>query len=142
MKKLKIKNNPKVKSVFAKYPVPVRKKMLAMRELIIETAKETDQVSSLEETLKWGEPSYLTPIGSTVRIDWKEKTPDQYAMYFQCTSRLVETFKLVFGSKFQYEGNRAIIFKMNKKIPVEELKACIQAALTYHKVKNLQTLGI
>lgn len=142
MKKLKIKINPKVKSVFARYPDPVRKKMLVLRELIIETAKETDRVSSLEETLKWGEPSYLAPIGSTVRIDWKEKTPDQYAMYFQCTSRLVETFKLVFGSKFQYEGKRAIIFKMNKKIPVGELKACIRAALTYHKVKNLQTLGI
>lgn len=118
------------------------KKMLFLRELIIETAKETDQVNCLEETLKWSEPAYLTPIGGTVRIDWKEKTHDQYAMYFQCTSRLVETFKLVFGSKFQYEGNRAIIFKLNKKIPVEELKACIQAALTYHKVKNLQTLGI
>jgi hypothetical protein len=142
MKKLKIKISPKVKTVFARYPVPVRKKMLALRELIIETAKETDQVSSLEETLKWGEPSYLTPIGSTVRIDWKEKTPDQYAMYFQCTSRLVETFRLIFNKKFQYEGKRAIIFKMNKKIPVEELKACIRAALTYHKVKNLQTLGI
>ena len=142
MKKLKIKINPKVKTVFARYPDPVRKKMLFLRELIIETAKETDQVNSLEETLKWSEPAYLTPIGSTLRIDWKEKTPDQYAMYFQCTSRLVETFRLVFGSKFQFEGNRAIIFKMNKKIPVEELKACIQAALTYHKVKNLQTLGI
>lgn len=116
--------------------------MLSLRELIIETAKETEQVSSLEETLKWGEPSYLTPVGSTVRIDWKEKTPDQYAMYFQCTSRLVETFRLVFGSKFQYEGKRAIIFKMKQKIPVEELKACIRAALTYHKVKSLQTLGI
>lgn len=142
MKKLKIKINPKVKSVFAKYPVPVRKKMLALRELIIETAKETDQVSNLEETLKWGEPSYLTPIGSTVRMDWKEKIPDQYAMYFQCTSRLVETFRLVFNKKFQHEGKRAIIFKLNKKIPVEELKACIRAALTYHKVKSLQTLGI
>lgn len=142
MKKLKIKINPKVKPVFAKYPDPVRKKMLTLRELIIETAKETDQISNLEETLKWGEPSYLTPIGSTVRIDWKEKSPDQYAMYFKCTSRLVETFRLVFNEKFQYEGKRAIIFKLNQKIPVEELKACIRAALTYHKVKNLQTLGI
>jgi hypothetical protein len=142
MKKLIIKINPKVKSVFARYPAPVKKKMLALRELIIETAKETDQVSSLEETLKWGEPSYLTPIGSTIRVDWKEKSPDQYAMYFQCTSRLVETFRLVFNKKFQYEGKRAIIFKMNQKIPAEELKACIRAALTYHKVKSLQTLGI
>ena len=75
-------------------------------------------------------------------MDWKEKTPDQYAMYFQCTSRLVDTFRLVFGRTFQYEGKRAIVFQINQKIPESELKACIKATLTYHNVKGLITLGI
>ena len=110
--------------------------------MILETAKETDGISRLEETLKWGEPSFVTKNGSTLRVDWKEKTPDQYALYFQCTSRLVDTFRLVFNDIFQYEGKRAIVFQLNEKIPKEELKACIKATLTYHKVKHLITLGI
>jgi hypothetical protein len=75
-------------------------------------------------------------------MDWKEKSPDQYAMYFQCSSRLVNTFRLVFDHTFQFEGNRAILFHLDQKLPVEELKECIKASLTYHKVKHLQTLGI
>lgn len=93
-------------------------------------------------TLKWGEPSFVTKIGSTLRMDWKSKAPDQYALYFQCTSRLVDTFRMVFNHKFHYKGNRAIVFRLNQKIPVMELKECIKATLTYHEVKHLITLGI
>lgn len=142
MEKLELKSNPKVDEIFANYPDFVRGKMLFLRELVIETAEETEGVDKLEETLKWGEPSYVTKNGSTLRMDWKEKAPNQYAMYFQCTSRLVDTFRMVFDHKFQYEGNRAIVFQLNQKVPIEELKECIKASLTYHKVKHLMTLRI
>lgn len=142
MGKLELITSPKVDVVFANYPEFVREKMQLLRELVIETAEESEGVYKLEETLKWGEPSFVTKDGSTLRMDWKEKTPDQYAMYFHCTSRLVDTFRLVFNHKFQYEGKRAIVFQLNQKIPKAELKECIKAALTYHKVKELITLGI
>lgn len=142
MKSLEIKSNPEVELVFEKYPKAVRNKMLFLRDLVIETAKEIEGLNMLEETLKWGEPSYLTKNGSTLRMDWKSKRPDQYAMYFKCTSRLVETFKMVFTNKFDFEGNRAIVFNMDDKIPKDELKHCIKATLSYHKVKHLPTLGI
>ena len=142
MGKLIIKRSPKVDKVFANYPDTVRDKMQFLRDLVIETAEETKEIAELEETLKWGEPSFVTKNGSTLRMDWKARAPNQYAMYFQCTSRLVETFKLVFDHKFQYEGNRAIVFQLNQKIPAKELKECIKASLTYHNVKNQITLGI
>ena len=142
MKDLQIKINPEVKLVFDNYPDSVRNKMFALRELVLETARETDNITNIAETLKWGEPSYLTKSGSTIRIDWKSKTPDQYAMYFKCTSRLVEVFKMIFNNRFEFEGNRAIIFRLNDKIPIDDLKYCIKAALTYHRVKHLPTLGI
>lgn len=142
MGKIKIIRSPKVDNVFANYPDTVRDKMNFLRELVIETAEETEGLKDLEETLKWGEPSFVTKQGSTLRMDWKEKTPNQYAMYFQCTSRLVETFRLVFGNKFQFEGNRAIVFQLKENIPVMELKECIKASLRYHTVKHLMTLGI
>ncbi|WP_310991031.1 DUF1801 domain-containing protein [Aequorivita marina] len=142
MGKLNRITDPKVSTVFANYPEFVRAKMQHLRGLVIETAEETEGVTKLEETLKWGEPSFVTKNGSTLRMDWKEKSPDQYAMYFQCSSRLVNTFRLVFDHKFQYEGNRAIVFQLDQKIPELELKECIKATLTYHNVKKLITLGI
>ena len=142
MKDLKIKTNPEVELVFSNYPESIRVKVLILRDIVIETAKEIDGLSMLEETLKWGEPSYLAINGSTLRIDWKSKTPNQYAMYFKCTSRLVETFKIIFKNTFDYEGNRAIVFQMEDDIPRDALKDCIKATLAYHKVKHLPTLGI
>lgn len=139
---MQVNMNPEVKLVFDKYPGPVRAKMLRLRELVLETALETNGITMLEETLKWGEPSYLTKGGSTIRMDWKAKTPDQYAIYFKCTSRLVETFKKTFDQLFEFEKNRAIIFKLDDEIPRNQLKSCIKTALTYHNVKHLPTLGM
>ncbi len=137
-----LKSNPAVELVFNKYPVTVKSKLLKLRKLVIETAQETVEINALEETLKWGEPSYLTKIGSTVRMDWKQKTPNQYALYFKCTSRLVETFKTVYKNTFCFEGKRAIVFQLKDDLPEKELKQCIKAALTYHKIKHLPDLGL
>ena len=139
---LELHSNPEVEKVFSNYPKLVQKQMYALRELVLETAKEIEEITKLEETLKWGEPSYITKTGSTLRMDWKAKTPTQYALYFKCTSRLVETFKLHFKNTFTYEGKRAIVFNLEDKIPKEALKHCIKATLMYHKVKHLPTLGI
>ena len=142
MSDLQIKTSPEVARVFNNYPESIKDKIWALRELVIQTAKEIEEVRELEETLRWGEPSYITKLGSTIRMDWKPKSPDTYAIYFQCTSRLVETFRMLFKDRFEYEGKRAIVFGLQDEIPVEELTYCIKAALTYHKVKHLPTLGI
>lgn len=137
-----LKSDPRVKSVFDNYPEQVQTQMLNLRKLVLETAADIDGLGLLEETLKWGEPSYIAKKGSTLRMDWKAKKPDQYAMYFKCTSRLVETFRTIYGARFNYEGNRAIVFALDEKVPEIELKTCIAATLTYHKVKSLPMLGL
>jgi hypothetical protein len=139
---MKIKSNKEVQKVLDNYPKNVRIKLLSLRRLISDTAEESDEITEIEETLKWGEPSYLNKFGSTLRMDWKSKKPEQYAMYFKCTSKLVPTFKNVFGNKFDYEENRAIVFKLEDEIPELELKKCIKATLLYQKVKNIPNLGI
>ena len=131
--------NADVAAVFDRYPERMREKLLFLRRLIIETAATTDGVGELEETLKWGEPSYLTPqtkSGSTVRIDWKKKKEDEYAMYFKCTTTLVESFREKYPTEFKYGGNRSIIFNEEDDVPVEALKDCIAMALTYHLRKK------
>ncbi len=117
MSKLKITTNPEFEAKLESYPDFVRDKLKDLRTLVIETAEEIPEITDLEETLKWGEISFVTKTGSTLRMDWKKKTPNQYQMYFKCTSRLVETF-------------------------VAELKKCIKATLMYHKVKEDLTLEL
>lgn len=142
IRKLTIKTDERVEPQFAAYPDAIRPRMKTLRQLIVETAEEIESINEIEETLKWGEPSFLVKKGSTVRIDWKEKAPDQYAVYFKCTSKLVPTFREVFGDTFQYEKNRAIVFSVDEEVPVKELKACVALALTYHRVKHLPLLGL
>ena len=142
MSKLSITTNPALRTVFEDYPDHIRPKLEKLRNLVLETAEETENLTQLEETLKWGEPSYLAKKGSTIRMDWKAKTPNQYAMYFKCTSQLVPTFKVIYPHLFQYEGTRAIVFQLDDPVPEEALKHCIKAALTYHRVKHLPLLGM
>ena len=131
-------DNPAVARVFESYPPSVRPKMLALRQLILETAASTSGVGTLEETLKWGEPAYVTSqtkSGSTVRIDCKKSNPKQYAMYFHCQTNLIETFRRLFPREFKFEGNRAIVFDETDTVPTDSLAFCISVALTYHLKK-------
>lgn len=138
---MKFSENPKVKDKFESYPGFVQKRMYALRNLVIQTASEVEGVEKLEETLKWGEPSYVTKNGSTIRMDWKESKPDEYAMYFHCQTKLVDTFKELYRDHFKFEGNRAIVFSCTEKVAENELKHCISIALNYHKLKHLPLLG-
>lgn len=134
-------NNPEVAAVFDSYPKHIRDKLMVLRQLILETAAATDRVGDIEETLKWGEPSYLTPqtkSGSTIRLGWKAAEADHYAMYFKCTANLVPAFRERFPTEFTYGGDRSIVFKLDEQVPVKELRSCIALALTYHLNKKLE----
>lgn len=133
--------NPIVAQKFSDYPDSIREKLLFLRRLILEAAAELDGIGEVEETLKWGEPSYVTKTGSTIRIDWKRTDSGKYAMYFNCRTSLVETFKELYPARFRFEGNRAIVFDENDAVPVGELKHCVSMSLNYHRIKHLPMLG-
>jgi Domain of unknown function (DU1801) len=123
----------------AHYSAPVRKKLAALRALVLETAKTTPGVGRIEEALKWGQHSFLTPetgSGSTIRIDGKRKDKDGCAMFFHCQSGLIEMFKDIYGQQLKYEGKRALIFRSGEELPVETLRHCIALALTHHLRKT------
>ena len=124
-----------VKHKFEQYPDHVRPKMEKLRSLIYEVAENTDGVGQITETLKWSEPAYLTTkpkSGTTIRMDWKDRNPDQIGMYVNCNTSLVETYRTMFTDELEFEGNRAVLFPVDKPLPEEALKICIQMALRYH----------
>ena len=127
-----------VKSVYNGYPAKPRQQLLRIRELILETAAATPVVGELEETLKWSEPAYLTSkskSGSTIRLGWKEKNPEKVAMYLNCQTTLVDTYRSLYP-ELQYEGNRAVLFDVDRPLPEKALRHCIEMALTYHSAKK------
>ncbi len=124
------------------YQPRATKKLKQLRKIIVDTANATAGVDRLVETTKWGEPSYLTKTGSTIRMDWKEKTPDKYYLFFICNTELVSTFRIMLGDELQFEGDRAIVLELKDPIPSAAIKRCVQLALTYKKVKHLPMLGV
>ena len=132
-------DNAHVAAVFRSYPRGVAAKLRALRRLILEVAAVTEGVGEVQESLRWGQPSYLTArprSGSTIRIDRVKSRPGRYAMYFHCRTTLVETFKRRYPGTFRYEGNRPILFEADEKVPVGVLSRCIALALTYHRSRG------
>lgn len=130
--------DPRVASLFKTYPPSLRARLMALRELLLDTAARTAGVGRLTETLKWGQPSYLTEetgSGTTVRID-RLKGDGGYAIYFHCQSGLVGQFRELYPDTFTYEGQRAMHFSAKDRLPVRELRHCIALALTHHLRKK------
>lgn len=141
MAKKRVFTNPEVEAIFESYPSGLKRKLLFLRQLIFDVASRTDGVGALEETLKWGQPSYLTTeskSGSQIRIDQVASKTETYAMYFHCQTTLVDTFREMYRDQFVFDGNRSIIFTVNDALPVMELSHCISLALTYHLRKKLK----
>lgn len=130
--------NADVARVLKAYPPEVRAKLKAVRELILATAAADNAIGPLTETLKWGEPAYLTEksrSGSTIRMGWKAAYPDQFAIYLNCQTTLVDDYRTLFP-ELKYDGNRAILFDVAEPLPEAAVEACIQMALTYHLNKK------
>lgn len=132
--------NSEIQAKFDSYPRKARDQLLNVRRLILSTAKDNG-LGAVEETLKWGEASYLVKGGSTIRINWKPKDPDVIKVYFHCQTVLVETFKEIYREDFKYEGKRAIVIPLNAKVEKGPLGHCIRLALEYHSIKHLLLLG-
>ena len=114
---------------------------MQLRQLVLDTAAELAEVDEVKDTLKWGEPSYVTKTGSTIRLGWKASRPDECRLLFHCRTKLVDAFKELYRDALTFEGNRAIVLHKTADLPIVPLKHCISMALTYHRRKKLPLLG-
>jgi Domain of unknown function (DU1801) len=125
-----------VTAAFSAFPAGVRARLLEVRDLIFETAAAIGSVGPLTETLKWGEPAYLTQAtgsGSTIRLGWFRPSERACAVLFNCRTTLIDDFRSQFPDVFAYEKNRAILLDAGEPLPEAALRSCLGMALTYHR---------
>lgn len=108
-----------------------------LRRLVLDTAAAANGVGPIEESLKWGEPSYAPlkkGIGSSVRI--APRRDGKVSMNFICHTGLVAKFRELYPDALGFEGNRTIVIDPDTPLPEAELRHCIGMALTYHRSKS------
>ncbi len=123
------------RSAWEGLPEQMAERLVQLRQLVLEVARENPAIGPLEETTKWGEPAFLTSAtgsGTTVRINRHKKSTDKYALYVHCQTDLVERYRQLYGEELTFDGNRAVLFDSKEELPVDAVKHCIAMALTYH----------
>lgn len=124
-----------VAEAFARVPGSVQPRLLEIRCLIFELSEGMETVGPIAETLKWGEPAYLTQItrsGTTIRLGRSRSAPNDAAIFFNCQTSLVEEFRMQFADEFRFEKNRAVIIPHELALPENAVRLCLGRALTYH----------
>lgn len=122
-----------ISQAMARYQPSSRAVLEVVRDLVFEAADEHPQIGPVSETLKWGEPSYLTPVtkaGSTLRLSQTRKD-EKPALFVNCKTDLIAQFRTLYPDTFMYDGVRALIVDGPPEMVREELKHCIALTLTY-----------
>jgi hypothetical protein len=122
-----------VEKAFAAFPTEALKTAFALRDLIFDVAAQTPQAGPIEETLRWGQPAYLTSqtrAGSSLRIGLMKT--GEVAIFAHCATTIISTYATTFPEMDRIEGNRAVVFSSADDIVPERLRLLIQHGLTYH----------
>ncbi len=120
-----------VAAAIADYPDAQRDTFMALRALVYEIAQRTEGVSPVEETLKWGQPAFVTRSGTTVRLAAARGDDGAVGVYTSCQTPLVADFATEHGDRFLYDAGRGIHVVAGRPIPALELADFLESALTY-----------
>ncbi len=128
-------HGPDVENVFNGYSHSIRNRLMWLRQAIFDEAATREDVGPLEETLKWGQPSYLTVktgSGTTIRIDQCKLDAGHYGMFVHCQTSLIASYRDLYGDRLLYDGKRCVKFDVNADPPESMVRHCIALALIYH----------
>lgn len=127
-----------VSAAFLNWPVSLRGVLHPVRDLVFEVGNRTPDCGQIVETLKWGQPAYLTEkprTGTTLRLGPAPEAPGRGALFVHCSTTLIADFQAQYRDLFEYSGNRALILPTALGERREALAHCIALGLTYHKRK-------
>lgn len=118
-----------VESAFGQLPADIRPTLARLRVLIFAVA-EAEGAGPVEEALRWGEPAFIAPRGSTIRLG-RAKT-GAAALFVNCRTSLIEDFRPIAPEGSRFEGTRAVLFDPGQHIDEAALSILVARALSWH----------
>ena len=128
---------PNVARVLDACPPAARAHLKRLRALILSTAAGLPETGWITETLKWGQPAYLTErtkSGTTIRLGWDEAGA-RLSLFVHCQTTLVDEWRAHYSDQLTLVSTREISIPTNSPLPEAPLKHCVAMALTYHSRK-------
>lgn len=119
---------PATEAFLAAAPEAARAGLVALRELVLRVAEEAG--IALREDSRWGQPAFLAPKGTAIRIGVPKGAG--FALFVHCQTRLIEDFRAGPGAGMRFEGTRAVLFDRVEEIDAAALAILIGDALAYH----------
>lgn len=106
--------------------------LLRLRDLIFDVASGLPEIGDLSETLRWGQPAYVTSkrAGASLRLGVPKS--GSFALYTHCQTPLIADFAMAFPKMDKIEGARAILFDDPSQIDPIRHGMLIKSVLTYH----------
>ncbi|MEP1766464.1 MAG: DUF1801 domain-containing protein [Sulfitobacter sp.] len=117
------------------WPQQAQDQFIQMRAVILTAAQQAD-VGLVDETLKWGQPSWRPKrprTGSTLRLNWQDNSPQTIALYVDCKSTISSTMRDIYPDEFKYESNRALRLPLGAALPDAALDHLARMTFTYHR---------
>lgn len=123
-----------VAAAFRAMPEQARVPLLAVRGILLDAAAADPRIGPLTETLKWGEPAYLTAAtgsGSTVRLG-VSRSDARPALFVNCRTSLAADIAELHGATFGYQAARAVLLPTDIAAHADAIRHAVTLALTYH----------
>jgi Domain of unknown function (DU1801). len=114
-------------------PETAREGLHALRALVHRVARS--EGIALEEGFRWGQPAFLAPKGTSLRIGPPSKAARQdadFALFVHCQTSLIADFLDGPGAGQRVEGTRAVLFRQGEALDEAALAFLIRRALTWH----------
>lgn len=131
-----------VHAYFIKQSKQVKEAMLYLRNLIYSVSRHSDLIGEIEETLKWGEPSYINGLprtGTTLRLAPTGNSEHELGLFVHCQTSLIDSFKEMHPT-LDYQGNRCLLLDINNLPDQTIIEHFVFLAMTYHYQKRQHSL--
>ena len=125
-------------SRIATWPVSAKEMLWRCRAIFHDVAEQA-KVGTLDETLKWGQPSWRpskSRTGSTLRIDWNPKFPDRLSFFVDCKTDLAARMQTLYPDLPENDGQRHLAITLSAPLPEQAITHLADMTFTYHRAKR------
>ncbi|MGH1423915.1 MAG: DUF1801 domain-containing protein [Pseudooceanicola sp.] len=122
-----------IAAYFDAAPAKDRAGLAVLRALIFDCAADLPDVGALCETLRWGQPSYVSArhrVGTPLRLGLTKG--GGFAIYAHCQTQVIPAFAAAFPGMDRVDGSRGILFRDVGDIDPNRHGQLVRHALTYH----------